>query len=256
MSSLTSLHETQIVDNPHRYTREQRQAGGRIRGEQKRFEARPRHAEIRRLYAEGCSQAQISRRVHYHPSTVSRVLRGIIRTCLTAAETTAKIIAYPLEKLRQPGLLRKLTPCPVSKGPSPTIRRKKRPWNYFRGKWGSYFRSKFKQREVSEVSEVSDDTFSLADWHQRQEIDAAAWGFGICKCGMAHYNPVQCCAMCGREPRAVTDKADRLAERLLVLTRSCPGSRKPLWAGGRCFVQQDDSRPISRTFPEKVCMSL
>ena len=224
-----------IVDNTHQYTRKQCQAGGRIRGEQRRFEARPRHAEIRRLYADGCSQAVIARQVHYHPSTVSRVLRGIIHTCLTLAETAAKITAYPLQKLRQPGVLRKLTPYSVSKSKSPTIRRKKKAWNYFKGKWASYFRSKFKQQEVSEVT---DDTFSQADWHQLQEIDAAAWGFGICVCGLAHCNPVQCCAMCGRKPRAVTDKADRLAERLLVLTRSCPGSRKPLWAGGRCFVQQ------------------
>ena len=113
MTITTRISPNPIVDNLHRYTREQRQAGGRIRGEQKRIEARPRHAEIRRLYAEGCSQAEIARQVHYHPSTVSRVLRGIIRTCLTLAETAANSLAYPLEKLRQPGLLRKLSYAPV-----------------------------------------------------------------------------------------------------------------------------------------------
>ena len=245
MPNVTTISPNPIVDNGHRYTREQCQAGGRIRGEQRRFEARPRHAEIRRLYAAGCSQAAIARQVHYHPSTVSRVLRGIIRTTLTVAETAARIIAYPLEKLRQPGLLRELTPCSVVKGSSPTIRRKKRAWNFYKGKWASYYRWKFKQQEVGEVS---DDTFSQADWHLRQKINAAAWGFGICVCGLAHCNPVQCCPMCGGKPRAVTDKYERLAERLLALTRSIS---PPLWAGRRCFVL---SGPMSRTFPEKVCM--
>lgn len=152
MSSQISLHHQRIVDNPHpRYTREQCQAGGRIRGEQKRFEARPRHAEIRRLHARGYSQAEIARQVHYHPSTVSRVLRGLIRTCLSLAETAARITAYPLQKLRQPGVLHKLTPYSEGKSKSPTIRRKKRPWNYFRGKWAGYFRWKFGQPDPAQA---------------------------------------------------------------------------------------------------------
>ena len=188
-----TISRQRIVDNTQRYTREQRQAGGRIRGEQKRIEARPRHAEIRRLYAEGCSQAEIARQVHYHPSTVSRVLRGIIRTCLTLAETADKIIAYPLESIRRQGVLRKLSYAPVGKSTFPTIRRKKRAWNFYKGKWASYFRWKFKQREVSEV------TFSVADWHQLQEIDANSLGLGICECGLARYSTVHCCPMCGRQ---------------------------------------------------------
>ena len=199
MPNATTISPNPIVDNTHRYTREQCQAGGRIRGEQRRFEARPRHAEIRRLHAAGYSQAEISRQVHYHRSTVSRVLRGIIRTTLTVAETAARITAYPLEKLRQPALLRKLTPTPGSKGSSPTIRRKKRAWNFYKGRWASYFRWKFKQQEVS------DDTFSQADWHLRQKINAAAWGFGICVCGLAKPYLASVCSMCGLE-LAPTDK--------------------------------------------------
>ena len=75
----------------------------------------------------------------------------------------------------------------------------KRPWNFYRGKWASYFRWKFKQREVS------DDTFSEADWHQLQEIDANSWGLGICKCGLARYSTVRCCPMCGRLTRRKMD---------------------------------------------------
>ena len=183
MSSRIILSETPIVDNPPRYTREQRQAGGRIRGEQRRLEARPRHAEIRRLHAEGCSQAEIARQIHYHPSTVSRVLRGIIRTCLTAAETAAKIIAYPLESIRRQGVLRKLSYAQGSKSKSVAFGRKrtlKKAWNFYKGKWAGYFRQKFSQLDPA----------------QAEGVDFRAWHMGI-ELGI----PVdQCCPVCGIQP--------------------------------------------------------
>ena len=196
-----SIPDTPTVDNYFRYTQEQRQAGGRIRGEQKRLQSRPRHAEVRRLHSQGYTQSEIARQVQYHRSTVSRILRGVIRTCLTASETAAHAVPYPLARVRESTALRKLFPSPVSTGESPTIgparrpkSRTKKPWNFFKGRWADCFRRKF--------SQLPDDLALDADrWRLTQEQHARDRGLGICLCGLAHVSLTQCCPLCGLDPR-------------------------------------------------------
>ena len=93
-------HKTLSVDNSSvkgytRHTREQKRIGGIRSGATRRFKARNCHARIRTLHRDGLSQVAIAREVGYSQPTVSRVLRGVIRTCLTLAETISKTVAYP-----------------------------------------------------------------------------------------------------------------------------------------------------------------
>ena len=137
--AMESYHPSLTVDNC--YTRAQARVGGILSGASRRFNARNRHAAVRSLAREGLSRRRISAEVGYNVSTVSRILSGVIRTCLTRAETLA---SGPLKRV-----LRELTNTPVVQGathrkPSrkPAQRRRKR-WNYFKGKWGDRFRAKF-----------------------------------------------------------------------------------------------------------------
>ena len=90
MSISARLPQPQIVDNlPRHYTREQARNGGILRGAAQRFQARDRHAEVRRLRTLGYSLRRIAAIVGNHFTTVSRILSGKIRTCLTRSETLA-----------------------------------------------------------------------------------------------------------------------------------------------------------------------
>ena len=75
------------VDNRSKYTRQQCRAGGRISGEVRRYRASHKHAEVRRLRTEGLSQRAIAALTGYSQGTVSRILKGVIRTCLTVGES-------------------------------------------------------------------------------------------------------------------------------------------------------------------------
>ena len=81
-----------------RYTRSQAQAGGRISGETRRLQSRERHAQVRALYHRGWTQIRIAVKTGYAQSTISRILNGVIRTCLTARETIARIAPYPKDQ--------------------------------------------------------------------------------------------------------------------------------------------------------------
>ena len=70
-----------------RYTRQQARIGGIRSGATRRFNSRNRHAEIRRLHAKGLTQAAIAAAVGYSQGTVSKIIRGVIKTCLSLAES-------------------------------------------------------------------------------------------------------------------------------------------------------------------------
>ena len=171
------LPHPQIVDNP-RYTREQARNGGIVSGASRRFKASNRHAEMRRLHSLGLySLTEIASRLGCHVSTVSRVLRGIIRTCLTAAETAAHAIAYPLETAPTKAPLRELTPYSGSKSKSARPKPKKKAWNFYTGKWADYFRRKFGQARPEREKTIAEQK----QWH--------GWIEAMC--------PGQCCPVCG-----------------------------------------------------------
>ena len=177
-----TIQDYQIVNSYARpYSRQQATVGGILSGAARRFKARGRHALVRSLHQDGFSQTAIAREVGYSQPTVSRVLRGLIRTCLTAAETVAKAVAYPLSS----EAIRELTPTPkvLSTRPAKPSRKaspkRKKRWNWFKGKWGDHYRRKFAAKSLDRPTPVPD---------------------GTCECGFFGYflggDP---CAMCGRD---------------------------------------------------------
>ena len=109
---------------PTLYTIPQCRAGGRISGESRRYLVRGRHAEVRELHHAGHSNGMIARITGYHRSTVGRILKGIIRTCLTAWEATTKAIAYPLRHVLKNLTLSKDCSRNTPSRPAPKVRRK------------------------------------------------------------------------------------------------------------------------------------
>ena len=196
MSTTKSLTQSTILDNAFsRYSRTRCQAGGRIRREIQRQRNSLRDKRIRLLHHRGLTFTAIAREVGLHRTTVSRLLRGIIRTCLDAADTAANVIAYPLA-----GAVRKLTPTQVvrvsTETASPTpVRRKPRkagkgkPWNFYKGAWAGYFRRKHGQPDPEPKPEPE-------TWEERQYVAGVASGLGRCGCGLARHS-IQVCPMCG-----------------------------------------------------------
>ena len=101
---MSIVHRHQSVDNAPRYTKSQAAAGGRISGECRRRKAAERHAEVRRLRREGLTLRAISDLTRYAISTVSRILTGVIASCLTVPES----MATPWKPAPQPAGLREL----------------------------------------------------------------------------------------------------------------------------------------------------
>ena len=174
--SSTSLHQQQIVDNPRHYTRENRINGGIVSGATRRFEARNRHAQIRSLRAQGQTLRQIASAVGYHASTVSRVLSGVIRTCLNRAETLA---LGPLKRV-----LRELSPPHVP----PTTTPKRRRFDPFDGGVPSPYHPGYAAFIVG---------VRLYDSVNRPTPVIV----GKCTCGYGLQSLSQVCPMCGRQPK-------------------------------------------------------
>ena len=159
-----SYHVSKTVDN--RYTQSQARVGGILSGASRRFNARNRHAQVRALRREGYTLRRIAATVGYHLSTVSRILSGTIKTCLTHAETLA---SGPLKQV-----LREVTPTPEVQGATspkparkPPQKRRKR-WNFYRGKWATYFRTKFAPESASDKEQGCSWCFSF--WGLPQEV--------------------------------------------------------------------------------------
>ena len=108
---------------------------GQYSGATRRYKAQDKHRLVRYYHSLRYSQRLIARLVGYHQSTVSRILRGIIRTCLNRAETLAGINAYPLEKrvMREPSYHRVHLVVPAVRkvvlGLGGLVKRKKR-WSF------------------------------------------------------------------------------------------------------------------------------
>ncbi len=190
-----------IVDNPRRYPRHRKQAGGRISGETRRRIAQPWHKAARRLYrgGKGCNFSQIARVLGRHVSTVSRLLRGIIRTLLDAEETAAGVNPYPAARPGQSPPLRELYQRHSGEVSRPWTRRKrreKRPWNWCKPGCGKDHRHYYGPSALSQDGELEGGW--LAEWRVRQAETATRNGAGICPCGTARPSAPQPCPMCGR----------------------------------------------------------
>ena len=169
MSISTSLHHRQIVDNPRRYTRQEARNGGIVSGASRRFEARNRHAEIRRLRAMGRTLRQIAGQVGYHASTVSRILSGKIRTCLNRAETLATTV------------LRELSPTPPMIPPTPKRRRRFDPFG-------------------GGIPKPGDSRYAGFLAGVRLYDSTHAVSIPKCDCGAEIVRRSQVCPVCGRQP--------------------------------------------------------
>ena len=83
----------------HLLTPTQRRVGGLNSGATRRLNNQSRDKRIRKLDAPGTrTQSLIAQVVGCSQSTVSRVLRGVTRTCLDLADTLASINPYPRAK--------------------------------------------------------------------------------------------------------------------------------------------------------------
>ena len=168
------------------FSRAQARVGGIRSGAARRFKVRDHHAQVRLLHSQGFSQSQIAARVGYCRSTISRLLRGKIRTCLTAAETAAQAVAYPL--LREVSFVVKYSSATLpQRAATPSRKRRKPRWNWFKGSWGDYFREKFAREKLDRQR-----------FEERQEALLEAGGIR-CYCGYVMEGPPQACPMCGRE---------------------------------------------------------
>ena len=184
-----SYHPSIIVDNPRRYTRQQARAGGRIGGETRRRQAHPWHKLARRLYrnGKGLNFSQIARALGRHASTVSRLLRGIIKTLLDAAEIAVGVNPYPAATNTP---LRELFYTPRDKVPSawrPASRRRKRRWNWCN----------------ADCAKEHRHWYSRFQWQDRPtEATATNPVDGVrCRCEFVMKSTAQVCPMCGRQYR-------------------------------------------------------
>ena len=142
---MTTYSLVQALNVDKRYTRAQARIGGIRSGAARRLRARDRHALVRKLHARGSTQASIADATGYSQSTISRVLRGVIRTCLTAAETAIGAIAYPIMRevsLESVSVVRDSPRKPESKIGIRARSGKRKRWNWYRGKWGGFFKAK------------------------------------------------------------------------------------------------------------------
>ena len=72
---------------PAFYTLAQAHIGGIRSGATRRFRVRNLHAKVRAMDRKGKTQTQIANLLGYNQSTVSRILSGIIRSCLNLRES-------------------------------------------------------------------------------------------------------------------------------------------------------------------------
>ena len=199
------------VDNPpRRYTRSQNRAGGRISGETRRLRSHPWHRLARRLYrnGKGCNYSQIARALGRHASTVSRLLRGIIKTLLDAAEIAAGVNPYPAATdtpLRELCYTQKVlvsSPAKVTQKPAAT--RRKRRWNWCRRDCEKEHRHWYSQLEWDDGKRQ--DFGSLPDGHPCK-----------CDCGFVRESASQICPMCGRHGQ-LSFWPPRLTPEILIWT--------------------------------------
>lgn len=185
------------------YTIPQCRAGGRISGESRRYLVLGRHAQVRELHHAGHSNGMIARITGYHRSTVGRILRGIIRTCLTAWETAKRAIAYPLRHNHLSHLYKDCSRNTPSARPKK--RRKRRPASeWIKAKWAAEeSRKAWDQQWAAFGKRIAAIGPDAVAWYRDMRLNSLKlWGDQFL-CGPVHARLVDSwdnCPYCGYAP--------------------------------------------------------
>ena len=154
------------------YTLEQARIGGIRSGDARRFAARNRHAEVRRLHRGGKSQTAIARLTGYSQATVSRILSGIIKTCLNLIESIA---ITPIRVIREQTLVQR------------DLKAKRR-FNNFRWRKG-------KKQSTARLKQTPSPPLD--------SVEGCLW------CGLPKYADAAICPYCGVWVFCIPEKATR-----------------------------------------------
>ncbi len=185
MTTDTNIPHCLIVDKSRRYTRTQARAGGRISGETRRRRSHPWHRLARRLYrnSKGCNYSQIARALGRHVSTVSRVLRGVIKTLLDASEIAAGVRPYPAGSATKTPPLARTVYTPVVQVPARGKSRRRSRWNWCK----------------EDCARDHRHWYSRWQWANQQENAPSSVNGVRCRCLFVMESTAQVCPMCGRQ---------------------------------------------------------